>query len=76
MVDGGGEFSFFQGTRVRTDIRIDISISIRPMTSKFGEPGHIIKQVLAMPSRQDYVITKTTMSPLPQCLWPPNLAEW
>ena len=36
MVDRGGEFSFFLGIRVRIDIRIDIFISMRPMTAKFG----------------------------------------
>ena len=36
MVDGGGEFSFFQGIHVRTNIRINISISIRSMGAKFG----------------------------------------
>ena len=33
MVDQGGAFSFFQGIYVRTDIRIDISISIRGVDS-------------------------------------------
>ena len=37
MADQGGELSFFQGSRVRIDIRIDISISIRPMITTFGK---------------------------------------
>ena len=44
----------FQGIRVRIDIRIDIFISVRRMTTKFGEQVHLqdltqmrlIKQVL------------------------------
>ena len=36
MVDLGGKFSFLCGMNVRIDIRIDISISIRPMTTKFN----------------------------------------
>ena len=34
MVDQGGEFSIFQSIHVRFGTRIDISISIRPMTTK------------------------------------------
>ena len=64
MADRGGEFCFFQDIRVRFDIRIDISISIRPMTAKFGRQVplqdvtqvRLIKQVLVMPLRQDHVI--------------------
>ena len=39
MVDRCDEFSFFQDIHVRIDISIDISISIRPMTIKFGKTG-------------------------------------
>ena len=54
MGDRGGEFTFIQGFHVRNDIRIDISISIVPMITKFGKDGHLqdltqmrlIKQVL------------------------------
>ena len=41
MVDWGGEFSIFQGIHVRFDIRIDISISVRPMITKFGKQVHL-----------------------------------
>ena len=41
MADRGEEFSFFQDIHVRIDIRIDISISIRPMTTKFGKQLHL-----------------------------------
>ena len=37
MADRGGEFSFFQGIHVR----IDISISVRPMITKFGKQVHL-----------------------------------
>ena len=58
-----GEFSIFQKDNVRTDKRLDIFISIRPMTMKFGEQVHLeelnqmrlIKQVLVSPSRQGHV---------------------
>ena len=54
MADQCGEFRFFQGIHVRIGIRIDISISIRPMITKFGKQVHpqeltqmrLIKQVL------------------------------
>ena len=39
MLNRGDEFSFFQGIYVRTDIRI--SISFRPMISKFGKLVHL-----------------------------------
>lgn len=41
MADQGGEFNIFQGTHVRTNIKIDISIFIRPMTTKFDKQVHI-----------------------------------
>ena len=76
MADRGGEFSFFQVIHVRTDIRTDISISIRPMITKFGEQLHlknltqvkVIKQALVTLLRQNYVtsldyyISTTTVS--------------
>ena len=61
MADRSGEFSLFHSIHVRTDIRIDISISIKTITTKFGKQVHLgeltqmrlIKQVLgdAMTSR-------------------------
>ena len=41
MPDRGGEFRFFQGIHVRIDIRIDISISLRPMITRFGKQVHL-----------------------------------
>ena len=63
MAGRGVEFRFLRDNHVRIDIKIDISISIRPMTTKFGKQLHLeeltkirlIKQVLLMSSRQDYV---------------------
>ena len=54
MADRGGEFNFFQGIHVRIDIKTDISISVRPMITKFGKHVRLqdltqvmlIKQVL------------------------------
>ena len=54
MAHRGSEFNFFQDIYVRIDIRIDISISIRPMTTKFDKQVYLqdlpqmrlIKQVL------------------------------
>ena len=37
MADWDYGFRFFQGIDVTSDIRIDISISIRPMITKFGK---------------------------------------
>ena len=63
MVDLGGKFSFLCGMNVRIDIRIDIFISIRPMTTKFNNQVHLeeltqvrlMKQVLKTSSSQDHV---------------------
>ena len=106
------ELSFFQGVHVR----IDISISIRPMTTKFGETNEAgDRDVIAWSLRSlktylhyhsayghrtgqdgnlpwwaptykntlpfDYLVLETMwqtkiISPLPQCLWPPNWAGW
>ena len=59
MADLGGEFRFFQGILERIDMRIDISISIRPMTTKFGEQLHLqdltqMRLILTL-LRQDHV---------------------
>ena len=58
-----GEFRFFQGIHVRTDIRIDIFVSIRPMTTKFRKHLRLqdltkarqINQVLVTSWLQDHV---------------------
>ena len=63
MADWDGEFIFFQGIQIRTNIIIDISMSIRPMTTKFGKKVHLqdltkmklIKQVLVTFLLQDHV---------------------
>ena len=41
MADLGSEFTFFQDIHVSSDTRIDISISIRPMTTKFAKKIHL-----------------------------------
>ena len=41
MTYRGIEFSFFWSFHVRTDIKIDISIPIKPMTTKFGKQVHL-----------------------------------
>ena len=41
MVNQGGEFNFVQGTHVRIDIGLDISISIRPMINKLSKQVHL-----------------------------------
>ena len=63
MADGGSEFSFFQCIHVRIDLRIDIFISIRPMTTIFGKEVdleqltqiRLMKLVLVTSSHQDPV---------------------
>ena len=63
MADRGSEFSFFQDIHVRSDIIIDISISVRPMITKFVKQVHLqhlpqmrlIKQVLVTSLHQDHV---------------------
>lgn len=41
MMDQGSDFRLFLGIHLRIDIRVDISIPIRPMTAKFGEQVHL-----------------------------------
>ena len=41
MPDWGGEFSSFRDIHVTTDIRIDISISIRFLITKFGKQVYL-----------------------------------
>ena len=60
MTDRGGEFSFFQSIQVKLDTRIDISNSVRHMTTKFDKLVNLekltqlrlIKQVLVTSSGQ------------------------
>ena len=37
MVDWGSEFSILQGIHVRFDIKIDISVSLKPVITKLGK---------------------------------------
>ena len=63
MADRGGEFSIPQGNHVRFDIKIYISITIRPMITKFSKQVHLqgltqmrlINQVLVTSSCYDHV---------------------
>ena len=63
MAERGGEFSSFRGIHAKIDIIIDISISTRPLTTKFGKQTHLeeltrlrlINRVLLTLSRQDHV---------------------
>ena len=60
MTDRGSEFSFFQSIQVKLDTRIDISNSVRHMTTKFDKLVNLekltqlrlIKQVLVTSSGQ------------------------
>ena len=80
MVDRDCEFSFFQGVHVRFDIRIDISISIRPMAPNLARIQDIefdsneTNQVGAGDVITSRSRGKLKASPLPECLWPSNLA--
>ena len=66
MADQGDKFSFFRGICVRNNMRIVISISMKPKTTKFGSHVlleklsqiRLIKQVLLTSSRQDQVTLK------------------
>ena len=52
------DFGFFWDTQMQIDIRVDISISVRPMTIEFGTQVHldesidlrVISQILMMSS--------------------------
>ena len=41
MAHRGGNVSISQDFHIRIDVRIDISISIRPLTTKFGNQVHL-----------------------------------
>ena len=69
MTDRGGEFSFFWGINVRIDIRIDISISIRPMATTFSKQVHLDELTQIR-------LIKQMLVTLPECLRPPNLSGW
>ena len=47
----GGDFNFFQGIHVRIDIRIDISISIRPAITKFDKQVHLQDLIQMRPNQ-------------------------
>ena len=63
MADRGGELSFLWGIHVRINIRSEISISVIPMTLRFGKQVRLedstqmklTKQLLTTSSRQDLV---------------------
>ena len=67
MMDRGCQLSIFWGIHLRTDIRINIFISIRGMSNKFAKQVHLedstqmrlIKQMLVVSSRQIMWKTKT-----------------
>ena len=62
MKNQGAEFSIFRGTHVRFDIRINISIFLISMITRFCKQVHLqdliqmrlIKQILVMSLRQDH----------------------
>ena len=57
MVDQGSEVNLFQGINVRNNTRIDIYISIRPMTIKFGKQIHLqelIHHIVYLPHQSTY----------------------
>ena len=57
MVDQDSEVNFFQGINVRNNIRIDIYISIIPMTIKFGKQIHLqelIHHIVYLPYQSNY----------------------
>ena len=68
--------TFSEETQVRIDIRIDISISIKHITTQFGKQVHLqeltemrlIKQVMVSSSRQDHVTLKGVITSFQQGL--------
>ena len=70
LVDQSYEFSFFWDIHVRINERIYISISIRPMKTKFGKQLHLeeltqvrlMKQVLVMSPGQNHVTNENHIS--------------
>ena len=74
VADQAGEFSFFQVIHVGTDIRIDISISVRPRNTKSNKQVHLGE--LTQGRLVKIMCQTKTISPLLQCLWPHKLAGW
>ena len=70
LVNQSCAFSFFWDIHVRINERIYISISIRPMTTKFGKQLHLeeltqvrlMKQVLVMSPGQNHVTNENHIS--------------
>ena len=66
--------TFSEETQVRIVIRIDISISIKHITTQFGKQVHLqeltemrlIKQVMVSSSRQDHVTLKGVITSFPR----------
>ena len=66
MVNRGDEFSLFRSIHAKIDVRIDSSITIRHITTKFDKQLHLeeftqmrlIKQVMVTSSRQDHMTNK------------------
>ena len=56
MADQRSEFSFLQGIHVTINIRIDIPIFIRPMTTKSGKQVHL-EELTQMSLTQQVLMT-------------------
>ena len=73
---GGDDLSFFQGIHVRTDIKIYIS----KYDHQFWHAGGVNSCETNQVGADDVVTSgsrdKLKASPLPEWLWPPNLAGW
>ena len=70
MADREGEFNFFQRIHVRIGIRIDFSISIRPMITRFGNQIHLqdLTQIRIIKAGTGDVIHKDHLTNQTHCI--------
>ena len=57
MADQGSNFSLFQDMHLRINVRIGISISIKPMITKYGKQVHLQELTQKRLIKQELVIT-------------------
>ena len=62
MADCRDEFCFFRGIHVRIDVRIDIFITIRPMTTNVGNQVHLEDLTFVVRSSVKLIIVPTLIS--------------
>ena len=83
MANQGGEFNFFQGIHVRINIRIEnlhfyktYAHQIWQAGTSTGFDSNETNQAGTGGVITSRSLDKSIISPLTECLWPPNLSGW